>query len=106
MIKKIQHTESPFKGHVGLKLQMEETHKIATLSKTGMKLYLFVREYSFRTKGYILFDFAMAKGICDFKQNKSVYNAINELVEADILARTKDAVEFYYNPRFISHEKE
>lgn len=87
-------------------LQMEETYKISKLSKTAMKLYLFIREYSFRTEGCIVFDFAMAKGLCEFKQNKSVYNALNELVEQDILASSKDSIEFFYNPRFIANEKE
>ena len=103
---KKKHTTNPFKAHAGLQLQMEETYKISELSKTAMKLYLHIREYSFRTNGCIVFDFAVAKGLCGFKQNKSVYNALSELIEQDIIAGTEDSVEFYYNPRFISNEKE
>jgi hypothetical protein len=101
-----QYKENPFKKEVELKLKMEETRKISELSKTAMRVYLFIREYSFRTKGCILFDISMAKDICGFRQNKSIYNALNELVSADILAGTKDSVEFYYNPKFINNEKE
>jgi len=100
-----QHTENPFEQG-GLKLQMKETNTISELSKTAMKLYLFIREYSFRTKGYIVIDFDMAKGLCGFKQSKSIYNALNELVRHDILAASKDSLEFYYNPKFINPEKE
>jgi len=100
------YKENPFKDEVGLRLGMEETITISELSKTAMKLYLFIREYSFRTKGYIVFDFAMAKGLCGFKQNKSVYNALNELIDKEIIADSKDSLEYYYNPRFINNEKE
>jgi len=100
-----QHVDNPFKNN-GLMVGIEEAHKIGELSKTAVKLYLHIREYSFRTKGYLLFDFSMAKELCGFKQNKSVYNALNELVDANILAGMKDSCEFYYNPKFINHERE
>ena len=48
----------------------------------------------------------MAKGVCGFKQNKSVYNALNELVSLGIIAGMDDPNEFYYNPEFIGNEKE
>jgi len=105
VIVKLKHKVNPFKEDE-LKLEMEATRAIGELSKTAIKLYLFVREYSFRTKGYVILDFSMAKSVCGFKQNKSVYNALNELIEQDILAKTEDSVEFYYNPKFIANEKE
>ena len=100
-----KHTETPFDGG-SLKLSMNETYEISKLSKTALKLYLFIREYSFRTNGVIFFDKNMAKGVCGFKQNKSVYNALNELVSLDIIAGMNDPNEFYYNPEFIGNEKE
>jgi hypothetical protein len=101
-----KHIENPFKEHVGLKLGMNETHKISELSKTAVKLYLFIREYSFRSGGCVIFDFSMAKALCGFKQDKSIYNALNELVRKDILASSEDPIEYYFNPRYISNEKE
>jgi hypothetical protein len=105
VIVKIKHKTNPF-SEGELKLEMEATRTIGELSKTATRLYLFVREYSFRTKGYVVLDFSMAKSLCGFKQNKSVYNALNELIEQGILAKTEDSIEFYYNPKFIANEKE
>ena len=101
-----KHTDNPFKEHVNLKLPIDETYILSELSKTAFKLYLFVREYSFRNEGFIIFDFALAKAICKFKQDKSVYNALSELVSKEILASSKDSIEYYYNPRYIGNEKE
>jgi regulatory protein YycI of two-component signal transduction system YycFG len=101
-----KHKETPFKAHVGLKVSMDETYKISELSKTAMRLYLFIREYSFRTDGKVVFDFAVAKALCNFKQDKSVYNALNELIRKDIIACSEDSIEYYYNPRYIGNEKE
>lgn len=100
-----KHKESPFdKGE--LKVNIDETYTLSELSKTAMKLYLFVREYAFRTEGRIIFDFNMAKGLCGFKQDKSVYNALNELIAKDIVAASEDSLKYYYNPKFIGKEKE
>jgi len=103
---KKQYETNPFKDGE-LKMGIEETYIIGELSKTAMKLYLFIREYSFRMKGgSIIFDISTAKNVCSFKQNKSVYNALNELINSNIIAGTKDSDTFYYNPKFINHEKE
>jgi hypothetical protein len=100
-----KHTENPFQeGELNIK--MEEAYIIKGLSKTAMKLYMFLREHAFRTNGRVIFDFAMAKGICNFKQDKSVYNALGELINNDIIAGSDDSIEYYYNPNFMSNQKE
>jgi hypothetical protein len=100
-----KHSENIFKDCV-LSIGMNEAVSIGGLSKTSIRLYLFLREHAFRTNGYLIIDFELAKQLCQYKQNKSVYNALNELVSNNILAKSKDSIEFYYNPKFISHEKE
>ena len=100
-----KHSKNIFEDCV-LAIGMDEAIAIGELSKTAIRLYLFLREHAFRTKGHLIVDFELAKQLCQYKQNKSVYNALNELVSNNILAKSKDSIEFYYNPKFINHEKE
>jgi len=101
-----KNSKNIFKSDSELAIGMKEAVSIGELSKTAIRLYLFIREYAFRTNGHVVIDFDLAKQLCGYKQNKSVYNALNELISNNILAKSQDSIEFYYNPKFISHEKE
>jgi len=101
------HTTSPYKDSE-LLLEINATKTLSEISKTAFKLYLYIRDNSLRVKneGVILFDFTEAKEMCTFKQDKSIYNALSELINKDILAGRKEHDEFYYNPKFINYKKE
>jgi len=98
------HTNTPFSG--GLEVTIDNARVITGLSKTASRLYMFIRESSVRNNGIIIFNFKAAKSTCGFKQDKSVYNALSELINKDILAGREESDEFYYNPKFINNKKE
>jgi hypothetical protein len=101
-----EHEISPFNSEDDLAITLEDAEILSKLSKTAFKLFLFIKENSFREDGTIFFDKPEAKRICGFKQDKSVYNGLNELVDLEILAGMKDSKEFYYNPKYINSENE
>jgi hypothetical protein len=111
------HTETPFTfldenfndvefEKIQLEVTINSLDKISTLSKTAIKLYKHLRMDAFREDKILYFDIKEAKEYCEFKQDKSIYNALKELVKAGILAGRKNPSEFYYNPKYICHKKE
>lgn len=102
-----KHVVCPYKD-CDVVLDIECTKILAEMSRTALKLYLYIRDYSNRIndEGIILFDFIEAKELCGFKQDKSVYNALSELINKDVLAGREKHDEFYYNPKFINYKKE
>lgn len=99
------HTESPFLDG-GLILDIDTLRLVASLSKTAFKLFIYIKEASYREGGVIYFDKYEAKSYCGFKQDKSIYNALNELVNIYVLAGKKEPNEFFYNPIYIKNSKE
>ena len=112
-----EHTETPFEPldenfnviefkDIQLEVNSDSLEVISKLSKTAMKLYKYIRVDGFREDKFILIDINEAKSHCEFKQNKSVYNALSELINVEILAGRKSSSEFYYNPKYIGHKKD
>ena len=104
-ISKKKYDDSPFKDRE-LEISFSMLFSLIGLSSTSLKLYLYIRGMSFRDNGIIYVDKKEAKQQCGFKQDKSFYNGITELVDSKILARTRTSFEYHYNPKFIEKEKE
>jgi len=94
------HDNNPFDEDV-LNVPFEYVRVISELSKTASKVLLYIIETSYKEDGIIYFDMKNAKFELEFKENKSIYNGLSELVNVDILAGRKDSSEFYYNPIYI-----
>lgn len=101
----IKYSENPYK-YADLMLGIDETKVLSELSKTSLRLYLYIRERSVRVKDVLYFEIKESKKYCNFKQDKSVYNALSELINNNILAGREKHDEFYFNPKFINEEKE
>jgi hypothetical protein len=101
-----KHIVSPYSDLDKLELSIDGLKIVSELSKTALKLYVFIREESIKVDKIVYFDRKKAKYSCEFKQDKSVYNALSELINVDILAGRSEYDEFYYNPKFITNEKE
>jgi hypothetical protein len=100
-----EHNTNPFdKSEVLIPIGI--FNKISELSKTSLKVYKYIRTRAFKEDGILYFDIKDAKDYCGFKENKSIYNAMSELINSDILAGRKDANEYYFNPKYIKNEKE
>ena len=100
-----KHDENPYKES-DLMLGINETKVLFELSKTSIRLYLYIRERSVRVKDILYFEIKESKKYCNFKQDKSVYNALSELINNNILAGREKHDEFYFNYKFINKEKE
>lgn len=100
-----EHTDNPF-GNLKLEITNNVLNTINNLSKTALKIYCYINVYSYREDGIVYFDIKEAKEICGFKGNKSIYNALSELINSDILAGRKNANEYYFNPKYINKQKE
>lgn len=101
----LTHTESPY-PESRTKFGIEEYHLFNSLSRTAMKTLLYIAEHCVRDGRRILFDKEDAKFEIGFRENKSIYTALTELITKDILAGCKCSDEFYYNPIFINKEKQ
>jgi len=104
-ISKRKYDNNPFKDSE-LEITYENVEWMMRLNITALKMYLYIRGHSYRESGVVYFDKEASKVYCEFKQDKSVYNALYELIELGILARTRESFEFYFNPKFMDKEKE
>ena len=77
------------------------TDVLDVLSKTALKVFCYIADVSFREKDILYLDKKELKHFFRFKENKSIYNGLNELIKHDIIACTKVIDEFYYNKKFI-----
>jgi hypothetical protein len=100
-----KYNDNPFE-YAGLQVTFEVLLTLIGLSATSLKLFIYIRGYSFKDEGIVYLDKQAAKEHCEFKQDKSVYNALSELADAKILARSRESFEYYYNPKFITNQKE
>lgn len=101
-----KHSQSPFSKYEELQLKIEVAKIISELSKTSLKVLVYIKENAFRDDNLILIDKQDLKSYCGFKQDKSVYNALSELINHGIIASSNDVWEYYYNYEFISEIKE
>jgi len=86
-----------------IEITQEALELVSELSKTGLRLYNYMYQCSLRKNGILYFDNKEAKFELSFKENKSIYNGINELLNKGIIARRKSNEEFYYNPKYINN---
>lgn len=97
-----KHEDNPFNKDSHLMIRIKDVTLLSKMSKTALRLYLYIREYTYVDEELIIFNKTEAKKVCGFKQDKSIYNALSELIDLEILAGTKDPFEFYYNPKYIA----
>ena len=105
MRNKKEHTKNPFDDSE-LKVSYDCFIRISKLSKTSIKVFMYIREDCFKRDGVLYFDKKAAKESCEFKEYKSIYNALSQLIDLGILAGKQNSDEFYYNPKFINEKKE
>ncbi len=96
------HDDNPFDFNK-LEITKEALELVSDLSKTGLRMYNYIYHFSYRKDGILYFDKKEAKFELNFRESKSIYNGINELLNKGILARRKSNEEFYYNPKYINN---
>lgn len=96
------HDSNPFELEE-IEITQEALELVSELSKTGLRLYNYMYQFSLRKNGILYFDKKEAKFQLSFRESKSIYNGINELLNKGIIARRKSNEEFYYNPKYINN---
>lgn len=71
------------------------------LSKTGMRVLAYVFTCMKVSKDTILFDMEDAMSYCGYKNHRSVYLGLTELLKANIIARGKNENLYFINPMII-----
>ena len=98
------HEENPFE-RIECEISVGVLNKISELSKTSLRIYKYINEYAHRQDGFIFIDKKELKFELEFRENKSIYNGLSELLSKDILAADTEKDRFYYNPKYIAHGK-
>ena len=83
------------------KIYLSSLGSLTNLSKTGLKVLKYTIESLMPNKDFILFDMDDAKKSTGYKSDRSIFNGIAELLEADIIARGKNHYIYYINPTMI-----
>jgi hypothetical protein len=104
MRNKKKHTNNPF-DDIKLEVTFEALLLISELSKTAMKVFVYIAGESYKENGIVYLDRKELKNFYGFKEDKSIYNGLVELIHRDILASTEQCNEFYYNPMFIDNRQ-
>jgi len=95
-----QHIDNPYKDS-NLLIDDDALDVLKELSPTGLKIYIHIRENCFCDNEFIFIFIDEIHSAIGYKEIKSVYNGLNELLKLDILSRTKEKGAFYYNKGFF-----
>lgn len=80
-------------------VKVYEPKMLIGMSKTAYNVLLYMMS-RMNFEGYVEFKYAQCKKEIGYKDNKSIYNAICELVKKDII-RPKDEGGYWFNPNII-----
>lgn len=95
-----KHEINPFE-EVDCEVSTDVLSVLCELSKTALKVFCYIANVSYCENDILYLDKKELKEFFRFKENKSIYNGLNELIKHDIIACTKVMDEFYYNKKFI-----
>ena len=71
------------------------------LSKTAREVLWYIMNNIPQDRGYVLIDNGAVMDFCHFKTRKSVREAVVELLDKDILARTTINKKYWVNPLIL-----
>jgi len=83
------------------KIYLSSIGALTNLSKTGMRVLKYVIEALKPNQDFIIFDLDTARESSGYKSQRSIFNGIAELLEAGIIARSKNHLIYYINPTII-----
>ncbi len=95
------HTEDPFKKSPEQSTK-EMILTICQLNKTGLVMLEYLLKNGYIYKGTFLISYKDFMEVMKLKSKKSYYNGIDNLIRWRVIARTDDAVFFYFNPKFFT----
>ncbi len=84
-----------------VKLFVNEIQSLFGLSKTGIKTFGFLLNCLKINDDRVYMSYKDLMEYCDFKQLKSVYNGLSELVANKIIAMSTDPYLFFINPNLV-----
>lgn len=85
-----------------VQINKNDLNKIFNLSRTSLKLLVYFITYYNHTKNTIYFDLKHCKQFTGFNDKRSIYNALNELLGEQIIARTNNENLYYLNTGIIT----
>lgn len=95
-----QHINNPYSNKEIL-IDDNALGVLESLSPTGLKLYIYIRENCFCDNEIVfIFIDEIHSGI-GYKERKSIYNGINELLKLDMISKTKEKGAYFYNKGFF-----
>lgn len=71
------------------------------LNKTAQKIFTYIDTIIEINKDTIVFSMEECKKYCNYNSNQIVYTGLAMLIEADIIARTKEHFRYWINPTMI-----
>lgn len=100
-----EHNANPYKANANVEISMEVLINIADLNKTGLRLYSWIRENVYRDEERVYIDVMECYKGLRFKERKSVYEGLNDMLKVGIIAKTTIKGEFYYSNKYFGLEK-
>lgn len=97
-----KHSSNPFE-YCKSGINCEVLDVISELSKTAMRIYVYLYKHSFKQDGIVYLDRKEIKFELGFRENKSIYNGLSELLHKEIIASCTEKDEYYYNNKFINN---
>lgn len=98
------YEDNPY-GEQDLEIGISGLDMLKGISPTGLKIYVYLREYVFRDSELIfIYIEDIQKGL-KYKEPKSVYNGVNELLSFNVISKSKEKSAFYYNKMFFEQKK-
>lgn len=98
------NNENPFDKEIECEISLDILSVISELSKTSLRMYVYLAKYSYKRDGVVFIDKKELKFELGFKENKSIYNGLSELLNRDILAASNDKDVYFYNPQYIAYD--
>ena len=84
-----------------IKIFRENLGIVMKLSKTAREVLWYIMNNIPQDRGYVLIDNATVMDFCHFKTRKSVREAVVELLDKDVLARTTINKKYWVNPLIL-----
>lgn len=95
-----QHINNPYNDREIL-INDEALEVLGSLSPTGLKIYIYIRENCFCDNEIIFIFIDEVHNGTGYRERKSIYNGINELLSLDMISKTKEKGAYYYNKGFF-----
>jgi hypothetical protein len=84
-----------------IKVFINNINVLFDLNKEGQEVFKYISSKLEKDKDYIYFSLRDCKEYTKYKENKSIYNGINNLIKHGIIAKTEENFKYWINPNII-----